>query len=119
MSRSELVEYLKSFNGSEETYPFGPATLVYKVKDKMFALIGHRNGQDFVNLKANPDDVLFLIEQFTFVSPGYHMNKKHWVSVNIEYPDADEVLRGFVENSYQLVVSNLTKKQQAELSDPS
>lgn len=117
MSKSELIDYLKSFKGSEETYPFGPATLVYKVKDKMFALVGHRNGADFVNLKAQPEDVMFLIEQFSFVSPGYHMNKKHWVSVNITHPESDEIVRGLVDKSYQLIYSNLTKKQKAELED--
>ncbi|WP_375753907.1 MmcQ/YjbR family DNA-binding protein [Vibrio sp. HN007] len=115
MNRSELIKFLKSFNGCEETYPFGPETLVYKVKDKIFALVGHRNGSDFINLKAKPEDVLFMIEQFTFVNPGYHMNKKHWVSVTVDHPETAEVLQGFVENSYQLIVSNLSKKQQAEL----
>lgn len=108
--------YLLSLTGAELYYPFGPDTLVFKVKGKMFALIGHRNGKDFMNLKAIPDNVLFLTEQYESITPGYHMNKKHWISVEIGHIDNDGMLEGLVNDSYLLVKSSLTKRLQAELN---
>ncbi|MDB1123856.1 MmcQ/YjbR family DNA-binding protein [Vibrio algarum] len=108
-------KYLLSLPGSDLSYPFGPDTLVFKVKGKMFALIGHRNDKDFMNLKAIPDNVLFLTEQYESITPGYHMNKKHWVSVEIGHSENDGMLKGLADDSYLLVKSSLTKKLQNEV----
>lgn len=109
------TDYLLSLSGSEQSYPFGPETLVFKVKEKMFALIGYRNGKYFINLKAIPDNVLFLSEQNESITLGYHMNKKHWVSVELGHIENEGMLEGLVDDSYLLVKSSLTKKRQAEL----
>lgn len=114
-SVAQLSQYLLSFSGSLEDFPFGPETQVFKVKGKMFALIGYRNGKDFINLKAEPNNVLFFIEQYESVTAGYHMNKKHWISVEVGHSENEEMLKSLIDDSYQLVKSSLTKKLQAEL----
>ena len=108
-------QYLHSQVGSEECYPFGPDTQVFKIMGKMFALIGFRNSKYFINLKAKPDDVLFLIEQYDEIHSGYHMNKKHWISVEITQLESMGMLQGLIDDSYMLIKSSLPKKVQAEL----
>ncbi|MDV7104416.1 MmcQ/YjbR family DNA-binding protein [Vibrio sp. TH_r3] len=109
-------QHLHSQVASEECYPFGPDTQVFKIKGKMFALIGYRNGKYFINLKAKPDDVLFLIEQYDEIYSGYHMNKKHWISVDIAQVENRAMLQGLIDDSYALVKSSLPKKVQAEFN---
>lgn len=119
MDTKQLIDYLLSFNGAQECYPFGPGTQVFKVMDKMYALIGYRNGKNFVNLKAKPEDVLFLTEQYEAITPGYHMNKLHWISVDISDPEMDDMIDDLVNHSYQLIASKLPKKQQEVLKKSS
>jgi len=65
-----------------EGMPFGDDTLVFKVADKMF-LLANLEGPLSINLKASPEDVIDRIERFPEVHPGYHMNKKHWITVKV------------------------------------
>lgn len=116
MELESLVNYLMQFRGAEEDYPFGPETRVFKVKGKMFALIGHRNGSDFINLKLSPEDIPFLIEDFESISSGYHMNKRHWVTVTLNHVENEQILEDLINRSYQLVVAKLTKVQKMALS---
>ena len=115
MDLKQLTDYLLTLKGAEESYPFGPETQVFKIQGKMFALIGYREGKDFINLKADPHDVFFLTEEYSSITPGYHMDKKHWVSVEVGHSESAGMLKGLVDDSYQLVKSKLTKKLQAEL----
>ena len=117
MKTQELVDFLLSLKGAQESYPFGVETQVFKVMDKVYALIGHRLGKDFVNLKAKPEDVLFLTEQYKAITPGYHMNKLHWISVDINDPEIQGIITDLVNHSYHLIVAKLTKKNQAILQN--
>ena len=98
---------------SEET-PFGPGVLVYKVVGKMFALTASENAGG-VSLKCDPHLAEVLREQYAGVTPGYHLNKRHWNSVSLtaDVPEA-EILR-LIGHSYDLVRASLTKKQRAAL----
>jgi predicted DNA-binding protein (MmcQ/YjbR family) len=113
--KTEYANYLLSLRSVEEDFPFGPETQVFKIKGKMFALIGYRNDKYFLNLKAKPDDVLFLIDQFDSVTAGYHMNKKHWISVEIGHQENLGMVEGLIDESYNIVKSSLSKKLQAEI----
>jgi predicted DNA-binding protein (MmcQ/YjbR family) len=73
--------------------------------------------QIFVNLKAKPEDVLFLTEQYEAITPGYHMNKLHWISVDISDSEVDDMLKDLVCQSYLLVIAKLPKKQQLSLQN--
>lgn len=100
---------------STEGFPFDSSTLVFKVANKMFALL---DVDDFtgVALKCNPEKACEYRERYIGVQPGYHMNKKHWntVMVNEDVPDA--VFFQMIDESYALVVSGLSKKLRNELA---
>jgi len=100
--------------GVTEEFPFDESTLVFKVMGKMFALTGI---EDFssINLKVDPEIGAELREQYPSVKPGYHMNKKHWITVLIDGSIPDKLILQWTDNSYQLVVSALTKSQKAAL----
>lgn len=100
--------------GVTEEFPFGDTTLVYKVMGKIFVLTGVESFGS-INLKVDPERGVELREQYVSVQPGYHMNKKHWITVKMDGSISDKLIRQWVDESYQLVISGLTKKQQASL----
>ena len=81
---------------------------------KMFALT---NLEDFagISLKVDPENGADLQEKFPAVQPGYHLNKKHWITVQMDGSIPDKLIAGWIEQSYQLVVDKLTKKQKSAL----
>ena len=114
MNIEELREYCIKKPGVTEEFPFDETTLVFKVMGKMFALTDLED-QFSVNLKCAPEDCIELRESYRSVVPGYHMNKKHWNTVYIDGTIPDDFIYEWIDNSYDLVVKNLTKKQQADL----
>ncbi|MGR5148210.1 MmcQ/YjbR family DNA-binding protein [Photobacterium alginatilyticum] len=109
MKQQELEEYLGKFPGSEGSYPFGPEALVYKVMGKMFALVAIHQGVPQVTYKCQPADGEVLVSQFEGIIPGYHMNKRHWITVSLSSDVNDAMLVDLADKSYQLVVSKLRK----------
>lgn len=108
MDLEELRLYCLSKPETTEELPFGPDTLVFKVAGKMFAACGIDNFET-VNLKCDPERAIELRETNPHVKPGYHMNKKHWNTVNaLNYPITAELL-AMVDHSFDLVVSKLPK----------
>jgi predicted DNA-binding protein (MmcQ/YjbR family) len=95
--------------GVEETLPFGPDTLVYKVKGKIFLLMGLDSEDLSFNVKCDPDKALELREEFPCVLPGYHMNKKHWNTIVVDGSVSAKQLKEWINHSYVLVVG-LSKK---------
>jgi predicted DNA-binding protein (MmcQ/YjbR family) len=89
--------------------PFGPDVLVFKVSGKMFALAALDEVPTTVNLKCDPDLALELRDRYEQVTPGYHMNKKHWNTVGIESGIPDSELRKMIDHSYDLVAKALPK----------
>ena len=114
MNIEDLREYCLSFKGVSESMPFGEDTLVFKVMDKMFALTNLK-GDLSINLKCDPEKAIEIREKFPSVQPGYHMNKKHWNTVEFETGLADRFLCELVDHSYELVVQGLPKKVREEL----
>jgi predicted DNA-binding protein (MmcQ/YjbR family) len=101
--------------GVTEEFPFGEETLVFKVMGKMFALTDVTEFTS-VNLKCDPELAAELREQYDAVQPGYHMNKKHWNTILIDGSVADKLVIQWVDHSYDLVVSGLTKKERLALN---
>ena len=98
-----------------ESLPFGPDVLVFKI-DKMFALVNIEGEPHRVNLKCDPERATELRDRFPDdILPGYHMNKQHWNTVNLEGAYSDDFLRGLIDDSYGLIVSSLTKRRRGEL----
>ena len=97
--------------GSQVQHPFGPDWEVFKVRDKIFLLLTAVTGQQQMIIKAEPEDCQALQQQYPFIAPGYHMNKRHWVSV---YPHADlheRLVEELVTDSYRLVAEKLPRGQ--------
>lgn len=105
----DLKKYLLNKPEAVEDFPFGPEVAVYKVRDKMFALIGEENGESRINLKCDPVEATQLRMVFDAVLPGYHMNKKHWNTVVINGSIPDSEVKRMIDNSYTLVVKTLGK----------
>jgi predicted DNA-binding protein (MmcQ/YjbR family) len=99
----ELIrEYCISKNGATEGFPFGEDTLVFKVKGRIFAL-ANLDGDLSVNLKCDPGLALELREKYSAVTPGYHMNKKHWNTVILDGSIPDKEVFKWIDHSYDLV----------------
>lgn len=107
-------DYCIAKTGVTEDFPFDNRTLVFKVGGKMFALA---DVEDFtgINLKCEPDYAVELREQYDGVKPGYHMNKTHWNTVEVDADVPDVLIAKLIDHSYQLVVNSLPKKQRDEL----
>jgi len=105
-----LREYCLSKPGAEESLPFGPDTLVFKVKGKIFLLAG-LDGQPLqFNVKCEPEKAIELREEFHCVQPGYHMNKAHWNTIIIDGSVPAKKLKEWIDWSYDLVASPKKKK---------
>jgi predicted DNA-binding protein (MmcQ/YjbR family) len=111
-----LREYCLNKKGCEETLPFGPDTLVFKVKGKVFALTGI-NAPNSCNLKCDPEYAIELRATHPSIQPGYHMNKQHWNTITYNQDAPDQLILQLVDHSYDLVVKSLTKKLQEELKN--
>lgn len=115
MTWNELESYLLLKKEAVKEFPFGPETAVYKVRNKMFALMGEMQGELKVNLKCDPIEAGILRSNFEGIIPGYHMNKRLWNSVFLDKDVPDDLLKEMVDVSYELVVMGMTKKDQKDL----
>ena len=111
MDLAEFREYCLTKRGASEEIPFGPDVLVFKVAGKMFALAALDELPTTVNLKCDPDLALDLRDRYEQVRPGYHMNKKHWNTIEIEAGIPDVELRKMIDHSYELVIKRLPKSK--------
>lgn len=107
MRPSELRDRCLSLPGAEETFPFGAGTSVFKVAGKMFALSRLDDASLRISLKCEPSLAEQLREAHAAVIPGYHLNKRHWNTVILDGSLGDDTIGEMIEDSYDLVVSNL------------
>lgn len=110
-----------AFPGAYDDFPFGKATseydrnlLVFYVAGKWFCFVNAVEF-DFCNLRCDPESIPALRERYEAVGPGWHMNKRHWISVRFDSDVPDAVLLDMVKSSYDLAVARLTKRQRAIL----
>jgi predicted DNA-binding protein (MmcQ/YjbR family) len=102
MDTESLREYCISKNSVTESFPFDEETLVFKVADKIFALVS-LEGELTINLKCDPCFALELRERYPAVTPGYHMNKKHWNTIVVDGSISDKEIFSWIDDSYELV----------------
>jgi predicted DNA-binding protein (MmcQ/YjbR family) len=102
--------------GVTESSPFGPEHTVYKLGEKMFALIAFEEVPPTANLKCDPDLALELRDRYEEVQPGYHMNKKHWNTVRIDGAIPQAELTKMIDHSYDLVRKSLPKAKRERLA---
>jgi len=110
MTHDEIRTVCAAKRGAVETYPFGPNTAVYKVGGKMFALIPRDAEPPHVSLKCDPEWSEVLRNAYAAVSPGYHLNKRHWNTIVLDGSVPDDEVEELVAHSYELVVGSLPKR---------
>jgi predicted DNA-binding protein (MmcQ/YjbR family) len=115
VTAEELRDRCLEFAGAEETFPFGPETSVFKVEGKMFALSRLDAEELRVSVKCEPRIAEDLRAEHAAVIPGYHLDKRHWNTVMLDGSLADEMVGEMIEDSYDLVVSKLSKARQRAL----
>lgn len=109
MNLEDVINSCLALPESEQTTPFGPDTLVFKVAGKMFAASGIDDIPARVNLKCDPERALELRDRYNSVKEGYHMNKKHWNTIELGGDVPEKFVVEMIEDSYKLVVEGMKK----------
>ena len=115
MDLENFREYCLSKSQVTESTPFGEDVLVFKVVGKIFALASLDDVPPRVNLKCDPEVALDLRDRYEEITPGYHMNKRHWNTVVLTGRVADSELRRMIDHSYELVCATLPKSSRSNL----
>lgn len=110
MNIEELRDYCLSLPATSEDLPFDETSLVFKVGKKMFVLTD-LEGPFWINIKCDPAKAIELRERYPAVRPGFHMNKKHWNTIEVDGSVSDDLLRQWIKESYDLVVQGMTRKE--------
>jgi predicted DNA-binding protein (MmcQ/YjbR family) len=118
VDRKALRRICLGFAGSEETFPFGSATSVFKVGGKMFALSQLGRDPLSISVKCEPPLAEQLRAAYPAVTPGYHLNKRHWNTVLIDGSLPERIIADMIEDSYDLVVSRLPRARRRALGVP-
>jgi len=107
--RDRVIAACGAKPGSAEDYPFGEGVAVFKVASRMFALVPLGQPPGSVSLKCDPHLAAGLRARYDAITPGYHLNKRHWNTVALDGSVPDEELLELIDHSYELVVARLTK----------
>ena len=116
MNIEEFRFYCLSKKGVTECFPFDETTLVFKVMDKMFALTDV-NRPLRITLKVDPEEAVEFRERYPAVNPAYHMNKIHWIMIDIDGSVDNNTLKTWIDRSYDIILSGLPKKKKLELNN--
>jgi predicted DNA-binding protein (MmcQ/YjbR family) len=116
MTREDVLAICLDLPAVEEAYTFGDEVAVMKVGGKMFALVPLSAKPGSVNLKCDPARALELRAAYTGIRPGYHQDKRHWNTVDLDGSVEDDVVRGLIADSYDLVVVGLPRAIRDELA---
>lgn len=103
MNIETIRDYCLSKPDAEETLPFGPDVIVFKVNKKSFLLLPLDSVELRFNVKCNPDLAVELREQYNCVLPGWHMNKKHWNTIVVDGTVSSKIILEWIDHSYELV----------------
>ena len=110
MDLPDAIAHCLSLPAAEETTPFGPEVLVYKVGGKMFATASLEDGEGRMNLKCDPGRAVVLRDEHEAILPGYHMNKRHWNTLVLDGSLPRTLVAELIGESYRLVVAGLPRK---------
>jgi predicted DNA-binding protein (MmcQ/YjbR family) len=111
----KVAEFCLSKEGATESFPFGDSALVVKVGEKIFAIL-NLDSNSWINLKCDPERAIELRETNHAISPGYHMNKNHWNTIQLEGSLPDKLLREMIDHSYDLVYQSLPAQLKLKVS---
>ncbi|GKX29547.1 DNA-binding protein [Vallitalea longa] len=115
LTRDEVKKYILNKPGAYEDFPFGDDTPVFKVGSRMFSLINKDKKELRINLKSDPDDAIYLRDNFDAIIPGYHMHKRHWNTVIVDNRLPDGMVKDLIDKSYELVYNKLKKDEKEQI----
>jgi predicted DNA-binding protein (MmcQ/YjbR family) len=110
-----IYTYCLKKRGSSASYPFGEGALVFKVLNRMFALIAEEENPLRISLKCDPEDAQALRAQYPAITGAYHMNKEHWNGVCLDGSLPRELVFEMIDHSYDLVVRGMKKADRERL----
>jgi predicted DNA-binding protein (MmcQ/YjbR family) len=116
--RTHALSVCAEMVGSEMTYPFGDEVAVYKVGGKMFALASLDDEPGRLTLKCEPDHASLLVQSHDEIEPGYHMNKRHWITLTLEERFSRDLIDQLIVESHELVITSLPTRVRRELIAP-
>ncbi|MGD2036085.1 MAG: MmcQ/YjbR family DNA-binding protein [Bacteroidales bacterium] len=109
MNIESLREYCLSRRNVTESFPFNDTALVFKVADKMFALLDLSEEKRGISLKCDPEFAIELRERYPEVTPAYHFNKKYWNGIDLNGNITADQVKEWIDHSYDEVVKKLPK----------
>lgn len=107
--RQHAAKHAATLTAAELTHPFGPEWDVWKVRDKVFLLQTVLGDEPLVTVKAAPVDAQMLCEALPEITPGYHMNKKHWITLRGGSNLDAHLVEDLITDSYLLVVERMPR----------
>lgn len=110
-----MLARCRGLPSAAEGFPFGATAAVFTVGGKMFAIVDIGDGPGSVSLKCDPGYAVALREQYSAVTAGYHLNKRHWNTVTLDGSIADDYIADMIQDSYDLVAAKLTRSQRDDL----
>ena len=113
--RDQMLAACTTKPGSAEGYPFGDEVAVFKIAGRMFALVSLGPAPGSVSLKCDPGLAADLRSRYETITPGYHLNKRHWNTITLDGSVPDEDVLELIDHSYDLVLAGLTKDQRHHL----
>ena len=114
-TRDRVVEACLGRPGAVEDYPFGDGVAVFKVAGKMFALVPLGAEPASISLKCDPDRAAWLRRQYTAITAGYHLNKRHWNTIELDGSVPEDEILDLIEHSYELVAAGLSRSTRDNL----
>jgi len=111
----DLRKYCMEKKGVNEDFPFDFSILTFKVLNKIFVLTDINSEVFRINLKCTPEHALTLRSIYPQITPGYHMNKKHWNTIEIDGTIPDEEIYKMIDQSYELVLAGVKKSLRESL----
>ena len=115
MTRTELIDYCKNKSGVTVEFPFDNYCMSFKLISKFFAFINIKNDKNAISLKCEPWLAIAFREQYEGVKPGYHLNKKHWNTIDVDMDIPKEKVIEMIDMSYDLIYKSLKKQEREAL----
>ena len=113
----KIREAMLAYPESTEETPFGPEVLVYKIANKMFATLSPEEVPVKMNLKCDPERAIVLRDEHEAILPGYHMNKRHWNTLELDGSLPDKLVLDLIDHSFECVLAGHTKAAQKRIRD--
>jgi predicted DNA-binding protein (MmcQ/YjbR family) len=103
MNIKDVTAYCLTKPNVTDGFPFRKETLVFKAGKKVFCLLRLDQDPPTINVKCQPEEAIELRKKYAAITAGYHMDKKHWNTIALNGSLSDKQIKGFIDQSYDLV----------------